>query len=97
MSFGLTNVPVTLQRLRNHVLRAYLRKLCVACLDNILIYSKSEEEHTKHLGKILMTPRQHHLLAKKTKCEFFLNVILFFSYIINNQGISSDPEKGKYI
>ena len=97
MPFGLTNAPATFQRLMNHVLRAYLGKFCVVYLDDILIYSKDKEEHEEHLRKVLNTLRQHHLFAKKAKCEFFLTEISFLGHIINANGISSDPEKVKCI
>ena len=57
MPFGLINAPATFQRLMNHVLRAYLGTFCVVYLDNILIYSKSRQEHVEHLRKILSTLR----------------------------------------
>ena len=70
MSFGLTNAPATFSRLMNSIFMEYLDKFVVVYLDDILIYSKSEEEHAEHLRLVLKKLREHRLYAKFSKCEF---------------------------
>jgi hypothetical protein len=70
MSFGLTNAPATFMRLMNSVFMEYLDKFVVVYIDNILIYSKTEEEHAEHLRLVLTKLREHRLYAKFSKCEF---------------------------
>ncbi|CCD25382.1 uncharacterized protein NDAI_0F00630 [Naumovozyma dairenensis CBS 421] len=93
MPFGLTNAPATFQRLMNHVLRDYIGEFCIVYLDDILNYSKTNEEHIKHIRKIMEALRAHHLFAKKSKCSFFLHQVGFLGHVINATGIHSDPEK----
>ena len=71
MSFGLKNAPVTFKTLMDSVLHPYLGKFVVVFLDDILIYSRSEEEHCEHLRKFFYLLRDHKLYAKESKCEFF--------------------------
>ena len=62
--FGLTNAPTTFMCLMNSVLHPYLDKFFIVFIDDILVYSKNEEQHTKHLEKILRLLREHQLYAK---------------------------------
>ena len=68
MSFGLTNAPATFMRLMNSVFMEYLDKFVVVYIDDILVYSKSEEEHAEHLRLVLSKLREHKLYAKFSKC-----------------------------
>ena len=70
MSFGLTNAPATFMRLMNSVFMEYLDKFVVIYIEDILIYSKTEEEHAEHLRLVLTKLREHRLYAKFSKCEF---------------------------
>lgn len=97
MPFGLTNAPATFQRLMNYVLRDYINDICVVYLDDILIYSKTKEEHQHHIDTILGTLRKHQLFAKRSKCEFFLTEVQFLGHVINAKGIQVDPEKTEAI
>ena len=72
MSFGLTNAPATFSRLMNSIFMEYLDKFVMVYLDDILIYSKNEEEHAEHLRLVLGKLREHRLYAKFSKCEFWL-------------------------
>ena len=71
MSFSLTNAPHILAPM-NSIFMEYLDKFVVIYLDDILIYSKNEEEHAEHLRLVSMKLREHRLYAKFSKCEFWL-------------------------
>ncbi|KAJ6819602.1 uncharacterized protein M6B38_400345 [Iris pallida] len=77
MPFGLTNAPAIFMDLMNRVFYQYLDKFVIVFIDDILIYSKSEEEHEKHLRIVLQTLREEKLYAKLSKCEFWLDQIPF--------------------
>ena len=72
MSFGLTNAPATFMDLMNRVFKEYLYRFVVVFIDDILVYSSSEEEHEQHLRLVLKRLREHRLYAKFSKCEFWL-------------------------
>ncbi|MEW5311153.1 MAG: hypothetical protein WDW38_002891 [Sanguina aurantia] len=91
MAFGLTNAPATFQRLMNDIFREYLDKFVVVYLDDILVYSKTEEEHAQHLRLVLEALRQNELYAKASKCEFFLSSVKYLGHIVGADGIKMDP------
>lgn len=62
-----------------------------------MVYSKSPEEHEEHLRIMLQTLREHHLYAKFSKCEFWLDQLAFLGHIISKEGIQVDPSKGEAI
>jgi hypothetical protein len=93
MSFGLTNAPAFFMNLMNSVFMDYLDKFVVVFIDDILIYSQSEEEHVDHLRMVLQRLREHQLYAKLSKCEFWINEVLFLGHIINKDGLAVDPKK----
>ena len=93
MPFGLTNAPATMQALVNDVLREYLDVFCVAYLDDILIYSKTLEEHIEQVRKVLRALQQKSLLVKLEKCEFHKQSVRFLGYILTINGIKMDPKK----
>jgi hypothetical protein len=97
MSFGLTNAPVHFMYLMNSVFMLELDKFVVVFIDDILIYSKNEEEHTKHLRIVLTRLREHQLYAKFSKCAFWLEEIQFFGHVLFAKGIAVDPSKIKDI
>ena len=70
MSFGLTNTPAYLMSMMNKVFMEYLDKFVVVFIDDIMIYSKNEEEHAEHLRLVLEKLREHQLYAKFSKWEF---------------------------
>jgi hypothetical protein len=82
MSFGLTNSPVHFTYLMNLVFMPELDKFVVVFIDDILIYSKNEEEHAKHLWIVLTRLREHQLYAKFSKCVFWLEEIQFLGHIL---------------
>src|SRR6266542_3500935 len=93
MSFGLTNAPAYFMYLMNKVFMEYLDKFVVVFIDDILIFSKFEEEHAEHLRLVLQKLRDHQLYAKLSKCEFWLEEVSFLGHIISEGGISVDPSK----
>ena len=93
MSFGLTNAPATFSHLMNSIFMEYLDKFVVVYLDDILIYSKNEEEHDEHLRLVLMKLREHRLYAKFSKCEFWLPEVTYLGHVISGKGIAVNPER----
>src|ERR1041384_5847816 len=93
MSFGLTNAPATFSLLMNSIFMEYLDKKFVVYLDDILIYSKNEEEHAGHLRLILEKLREHKLYAKYSKCEFCLPEVTYLGHVISKDGIAVTPER----
>ena len=73
----------------------FLDKFVVVFIDDILIYSKSEEEHKGHLRAVLQRLRDHQLYAKFSKCEFWLKQVGFLGHILSAEGIAVDPSKVK--
>ena len=70
MSFGLTNAPTYFMYLMNKVFMEFLDKFVVVFINDILVFSKTEEEHAEHLRLVLQKLREHKLYAKWSKCEF---------------------------
>jgi hypothetical protein len=97
MSFGLTNAPAHFTYLMNSVFMPELDKFVVVFIDDILIYSKNEEEHARHLRIVLTHLREHQLYAKFSKCAFWLEEIQFLGHVLSAKGIAVDPSKVKDI
>jgi hypothetical protein len=97
MSFGLTNAPAHFTYLMNSVFMPELDKFVVVFIDDILIYSKNEEEHARHLRIVLTRLREHQLYAKFSKCAFWLEEIQFLGHVLSAKGIAVDPSKVKDI
>jgi hypothetical protein len=95
--FGLSNAPVVFMCLMNGVFREYLNNVVIVFLDDILIYSKSEEEHEQHLRMVLQVLREHQRYAKLSKFLFYQREIHYLGHIISKNGIVVDPEKIKSI
>jgi hypothetical protein len=93
MSFGLTNAPAHFMYLMNSVFMQELDKFVVVFIDDILIYSKNEEEHAEHLRIVLSRLREHLLYAKFSKCEFWLKKVPFLGHVLSGDGIFVDPTK----
>jgi hypothetical protein len=81
--------------LMNKVFMEYLDKFVVVFIDDILIFSKNEEEHAEHLRLVLQKLREHKLYAKRSKCEFWLREVSFLGHVVSNGGIAMDPSKVK--
>jgi hypothetical protein len=95
MSFGLTNAPAYFMYMMNKVFMEYLDKFVVVFIDDILVFSRTEEEHDEHMRLVLQKLREHKLYAKRSKCEFWLKEVSFLGYVVSNGGISVDPGKVK--
>ncbi|GJX39797.1 putative reverse transcriptase domain-containing protein [Tanacetum coccineum] len=93
MPFGLTNAPAVFMDLMNRIFHEYLDKFVIVFIDDILVYSKSEEEHERHLRIVLEILRQKKLYAKFSKCEFWLQQVAFLGHIVSADGIIMDPSK----
>nr|GEY06568.1 hypothetical protein [Tanacetum cinerariifolium] len=93
MPFGLTNAPAVFMDLLNRVYRPYLDKLMIMFIDDILIYSKTQEEHVEHLSLVLELLKKEKLYAKFSKCEFWLREVQFLGHVINGNGIHVDLSK----
>ncbi|KAI3797484.1 hypothetical protein L1987_32741 [Smallanthus sonchifolius] len=93
MPFGLTNAPAVFMDLMNRMCKPYLDKFVIVFIDDILIYSKTEEEHEQHLRLILDLLRTEQLYAKFSKCEFWLKEVQFLGHVVNKKGIHVDPAK----
>ncbi|OUT22424.1 hypothetical protein CAS74_002153 [Pichia kudriavzevii] len=93
MPFGLTNAPSTFQRMMNRILAPYLNQFVQVYLDDIIIYSKTVEEHYSHIRKILELLRRNKLIAKKKKCSFYFKTLGFLGHLISSRGIRTGPAK----
>jgi hypothetical protein len=93
MSFGLTNAPAYFMYLMNSIFMPELDKFVIVFIDNILIYSENEEDHTEHLRIVLTRLREHRLYAKFSKCEFWLKTVPFLGHVLSENGILVDPSK----
>nr|GEY72676.1 putative reverse transcriptase domain-containing protein [Tanacetum cinerariifolium] len=93
MPFGLTNAPAVFIDLINIVCRPYLDKFMIVFIDDILIYSKTQEEHVEHIRLVLELLKKEKLYANFSKCEFWLRKVLFLGHVINGNGIHVDPSK----
>jgi hypothetical protein len=93
MSFGFTNAPAHFMYLMNSVFMAELDKFVVVFIGDILVYSKSTEDHEEHLWVVLQQLRDHQLYAKFSKCEFWINEVPFLGHMISSEGIVVNPSK----
>lgn len=93
MSFGLTNAPATFNRLMQDIFRPYLDDFVLVFFDDILVYSKSEEDHDLHVRKFMELLHENKLYAKKSKCTFYTSHIEYLGFIVSEEGISVDPAK----
>ncbi|GJW79072.1 putative reverse transcriptase domain-containing protein [Tanacetum coccineum] len=97
MPFGLIKAPAVFMDLKNRVCKPYLDKFVIVFIDDILIYSKSKEEHEEHLKLILELLKKEELYAKFSKCEFWIPKVQFLGHVIDSKGIHVDPVKIKSV
>ncbi len=93
MPFGLTNAPASFQAYINEALRGLLDHICIAYMDDILIFSQDEEEHEKHMLLVLERLEKYSLYAKLSKCKFFQSEVDFLGYRVGVDGVSMDPSR----
>jgi len=93
MPFGMTNAPGVFMEYMNRIFHPYLDKFVVVFIDDILVYSKLEEEHAEHLRVVLQVLKEKRLFAKLSKCEFWLREVSFLGHVISKGGIAVDPSK----
>jgi len=92
MSFGLTNAPAIFMEAMNRMLHPYLDVFVVVFIDDILVYSKTKEEHEVHLSLVLDKLREYKYYAKLKKCDFWLSEVSFLGHVINHDGLTADPK-----
>ncbi|XP_061338025.1 uncharacterized protein LOC133284906 [Gastrolobium bilobum] len=93
MPFGLTNAPSTFQEAMNHLFRPYLRKFIIVFFDDILIYSRSMEEHYNHLVLTLTCLQDNLFMVKLSKCGFALAEVDYLGHLVSGEGVRADPKK----
>ena len=93
MPMGLCNAPATFQRLMNRVLHGQIGRCCFVYLDDILIFSNSEEDHLQHLREVLTALRNNQLYAKPGKCLIATPEIQFLGHVVGNGQLKVDPSK----
>jgi len=93
VSFGLTNAPAYFMNMMNKVFMEELDKFVVVFIDDILIYSRTAEEHAGHLRIVLEKLRQNQPYAKFSKCEFWLEKVAFLGHVLTAEGVAVDPAK----
>ncbi len=93
LAFGLTNAPATFMHLMQTVFSPLLDQCVIVFLDDILIYSKTLEQHKQHVREVLQLLRENKLYAKRSKCEFFKQKIGFLGHVLSADGVSMEQDK----
>ncbi|TYK05214.1 reverse transcriptase [Cucumis melo var. makuwa] len=93
MPFGLTNAPAVFMDLMNMIFHQYLDQFVIVFIDDILVYSVNRESPEEHLRIVLQTLRDKQLYARFSKCEFWLEQVVFFGHVVSAKGVSVDPQK----
>lgn len=97
MSFGLINAAAVFMDLKNMIFHPFLDQFVIVFIDDILIYSGSQDEHAKHIRIVLQTLRNKKLFAKFSKYEFWLDKVMFLGHVIIAEGLCLDPQKTEVV
>ncbi|MBW0560082.1 hypothetical protein O181_099797 [Austropuccinia psidii MF-1] len=97
MPFGLTNPPASSQNLVNDIFADYLDVFVVVYLDDIMVFSSSEEEHVKHVTSVLQRLRENNLFSKASKCVFHVSSVEYLGYVVSSEGLKMDSSKVQQI
>ena len=97
MPFGLTNAPPVFQNYMNDVLRPFIGEFCLVYLDDIIVFSKTEDEHKEHLTKVLEKLRENKLYVNPEKCSFFAEEVSYLGHIVSKNGLKADPKKTRVV
>ncbi|MBW0490620.1 hypothetical protein O181_030335 [Austropuccinia psidii MF-1] len=87
MSFDLTNAPASFQNLVNDIFADFLDIFVVVYLDDIMVFSSSEEEHVKHVASVLQRLRDNNLFSKASKCVFHASSVEYLGYVVSSEGL----------
>ena len=79
--------------LMNRAFQPYLDQFVIVFIDDILVYSKTEDDHDAHLRVVLQTLREHKLYGKLSKCDFWIKEVSFLGHIISEKGVEVDQKK----
>ncbi|KAL0282788.1 UNVERIFIED_CONTAM: Retrovirus-related Pol polyprotein from transposon.6 [Sesamum angustifolium] len=97
MPFGSTNAPAAIMVLMNHTFQEYLGQFVIVFIDDILVYSKNKEEHVQHLRIVLQILKEKELYPQLSKCELWVNQVVFLGHVISGDRVMPDPSKVKAI
>ena len=97
MYFGLNNAPTTFMDLMNKVFHNYLNLFVIVFIDDILVYSKSKDEHVGHLSIVLQVLKEPQLFSKFSKWKFLLGSMSFLGHIVSSAGIEVDSKKTEVV
>ena len=93
MLFGLTNAPATFQNMMNMILRDFIDRCAMAYLDDVIIFSKSEEEHIQHVLDVVHKLDKEKLILNEKKCTWGMSSILYLGHIASGDGLCPNPDK----
>ena len=93
MPFGLTNAPATFQRMMNDILRKYIDCCTMVYLDDVIIFSKTEDEHIQNVLDVVRALHEQELILNEKKCKWGCTSILYLGHIASGEGLRPNPEK----